>query len=156
MDNEPDERATAFAGLIPAFTNCNLYTSTWTQSLMPTERSYHNYDVTLRLHGVSVNTINQHLNENQSEAIGYLYSNWKGLYRSHDFPDFSDPLLTERIKEFPEQYRTFIKNDFRKELEKYRLDYVVSFGKLSPSLIKSLKLTQSFEDQTQGIIVYSF
>ena len=98
----------------------------------------------------------QYVKENRSEIVGYLFSNWKGLYNSPDFPDFSDPELEQRIKEFPEQYREFSKKDFRNELEQYRLDYILSFGTLNPSLVKSLKLEKSFEGTATGIVVYAF
>ena len=154
--NETDGRASVLAGLIPAFTHCNVYASTWVHSLMPTKRSYHSYFAALKLREVPPDTINQYIKENGSEIVGYLFSNWKGLYNSPDFPDFSDPQLEQRIKEFPEQYREFSKKDFRNELEKYRLDYIVSFGKLNPPLIKSLKLEKVFEVTAPGIVVYTF
>lgn len=154
--NETNERASLVAGLIPAFTHCNVYASTWVHSLMPTERSYHSYFATLRLREVSPNTIDQYVKENRNEAVGYLFSNWKGLYNSPDFPDFSDPLLEQRIAKFPEQYRAFSKKDFRNELEKYRLDYILSFGELNPSLVKSLKLEKAFEATAPDIVVYIF
>ena len=154
--NETDGRASVLAGLIPAFTHCNVYASTWVHSLMPTKRSYHSYFAALKLREVPPDTINQYIKENGSEIVGYLFSNWKGLYNSPDFPDFSDPELEQRIKEFPEQYQEFSKKDFRNELEKYRLDYILSFGTLSPSLVKSLKLEKSLEVTAPGIVVYTF
>ena len=36
----------------------------------------------------------------------------------------------EKLKEFPDSYRQFTTRDFRAELDKYRLDYILSVGPL--------------------------
>ena len=79
-----------------------------------------------------------------------MYSNWKGLYNVKQFPDFSDELLAERIKNFPENYRQFIEQDFFKELKKYRLDYILSIGPLNERIKKDLpqsKLIKQIDDK---------
>ena len=114
------------SGLIPAFTHCNVYLSTWVFSLMPEDRRLHNYMVLLRLKGVEPDAIEEYLQKNKSEARVHLFSNWKGLYGLPDFPDFADELMEKRLKEFPEQYRLFLERDFKTELKKYRIDYILS------------------------------
>lgn len=126
--------------LIPAFTHCNRYVSTEMASLMPNERALHSYLVLLRLKGIKADDIEEYLQEHRSEARGYLFSNWLGLfgYPALDFPDFSDALLEQRLKEFPEDYRQFMVQDFKAELNKYRLDYILSVGRLPKSVVSQL------------------
>ena len=137
-------------GLIPAFTHCNIYASNWAYNLMQPDRMRFNYLVLLRLKGVPAGGIEEYLEDNQREVAGYLYSNWKGLYNVKQFPDFSDELLAERIKNFPENYRQFIEQDFFKELKKYRLDYILSIGPLNERIKKDLpqsKLIKQIDDK---------
>lgn len=142
-------------GLIPAFTHCNTYTSSWVYTLMPNERPQFNYKVILRLNGVLGDEIDQYMIDNKGEENGYLLSNWKGLYNMKEFPDFSDPLLEERSARFPDEYKEFIKKDFRAELETYRIDYVLSINPLAEGVIASLDgLKKVFE--ADNIYIYSF
>src|SRR3989344_3836142 len=129
--NESERDFALLSGLIPAFTHCNVYLSTWVFSLMPEDRRLHNYMVLLRLKGVEPDAIEEYLQENKSEARVHLFSNWKGLYGLPDFPDFTDGLMEKRLKEFPEQYRLFLERDFKTELKKYRIDYILSANNLS-------------------------
>ena len=126
--------------MIPAFTHCNRYSSTEAPSLMPNERSSHSYLVALRLKGVEAGAIDEYLQTNKREARGYLFSNWLGVfdYPAKDFPDFSDSLLEQRLKEFPKAYRQFMARDFKAELEKYRLDYILSVEPLLESIVGQL------------------
>ena len=117
-------------GFIPAFTHCNVYASSWAYNLLDAERRYFNYLSLLRLKGVSVDEIDEYVSRNRSEIAGYLFSNWKGIHTVKHFPDFSDELLEERIKKFPREYREFYAKDFRTELNRYRLDYILSVGPL--------------------------
>ncbi|MBI5045432.1 MAG: hypothetical protein HZC14_00240 [Candidatus Niyogibacteria bacterium] len=124
--------------LIPALSHCNRYASTETFSLMPYERSLHNYLIELRLKGVPANGIEDYLRQNRGEATGCLYTNWQGLFNVKDFPDFSDKLLEERLARFPADYRQFMARDFKKELMRYRLDYILSVGPLPKNVIDQL------------------
>ncbi|MBI2405079.1 hypothetical protein HYV22_02775 [Candidatus Gottesmanbacteria bacterium] len=125
--------------LIPAFTHCNSYATDATFSMMPNERPSYNYMAVLRLKGVSSFDIEDHLLKNNGEARSYLFSNWKGLYGLPDFPDFSDPILGERLKNFPDEYRRFMAQDFESALKKYRLDYIASIGALSPDVTRQFR-----------------
>lgn len=152
--NENSPEMSGLNTLIPAFTHCNRYASTELYSLMPYERGRDNYLALLRLKGVSADGIDEYVREHR-EAAGYLYSNWQGLFRVKDFPDFSDPLLEERLKTLPESYRQFAAKDFRSELMKYRLDYILSAGPLLPSVLQELKGTDLI--QTVGdVYLYQF
>lgn len=114
--------------LIPAFTHCDLYDSSSVYSLLPEERILHNYLVRLYFRGVHPDVIEDFLQRPDSGARDFLSSNWKGIFGVSNFPDFSDTLLDERLKAFPQRYREFTEKDFATELKKYRLDYIVIKG----------------------------
>ncbi|MDO8594542.1 MAG: hypothetical protein Q7R93_03435 [bacterium] len=140
---------------VPAFTSCDIYAESGISILMPFERVYHNYLVNLRLRGVRDDTLEDYLKKNPRGPLEYLYSNWKGLYGVKDFPDFSDPLLVERLKKLPDDYRTFFAEDFKKELKEYRLDYILSIGPLDQDTLKELSGTTLVE--TAGdMYLYTF
>ena len=61
----------------------------------------------------------------------------------------------ERIKNFPRDYREFYAKDFRQTLSKYRLDYILSDGSLSPSIqteLSGLKEVWNSND----VFIYKF
>ena len=141
--------------LILAFTHCNIYNSAIVYSLMPDERVYHSYFSYLFFKGVTAENIEEYLQENRDEARVRLSSNWKSLYGVIDFPDFQDTKLAGRIENFPDDYRGFLSKNITDELNKYRLDYVLSAGPLEEGIILALpNLKKAFEEN--GIIVYSF
>ncbi len=153
--NETSAEMSELNTLLPAFTHCNRYVSTELFVLIPEDRGPNNYLALLRLRGISSDAIEAYLHEHQSEAAGYLYSNWQGLFGVKDFPDFSDPLLTERLAAFPREYREFLKKDFKTELQKYRIDYILSLGPLDVKIIAQLpNVGQVFEQS--GLILYFF
>lgn len=142
-------------GLIPALTHCNTYAHTWTYSLLPEERIYHNYFVNLRLRGVTPETIEEYLEHNRAEAGVYLSSNWKGLYGVTQFPDFADLKLPVRLARLPNDYHEWFRKDFKTELQKYRLDYILSSGPL-PKQIKNELPDVKLVKQINGVFIYSF
>ncbi|HRY52921.1 MAG TPA: hypothetical protein P5089_03750 [Candidatus Portnoybacteria bacterium] len=143
-------------GLIPAFTHCNVYDSSSVALLMPQERIYHNYLTHLRLQGVNGESIEEYLKNDNGEYRGYLFSNWKGLFKGvKDFPDFTDRLLEERLKNVPEDYRRFFSKDFRSELNKYRLDYILSVAPINEKVgeqLAGIKMVYS----SNNIYIYDF
>ncbi len=132
--DEVDAKMTMLNMLIPGFTHCNRYSSTELYSLIPEERGWYNYLALLRLRGVSAGEIEEYVRTHEREATGYLYSNWQGLFGIKDFPDFSDALLPERLAAFPQKYKEFLAEDFKSELLRYRLDYIVAGSARSANL----------------------
>lgn len=115
-----------------AFTRCDDYISGFNVFIVPFDRIYHNYMVHLRLAGVSADNIENYLNENPNELLGALYS-IGGLYRGQSFPPYQD--IKKRL---PDDYKKFMQQDFRRLLEKYRIDYVALDGAASEKLKKEL------------------
>ena len=153
--NETNSKMSELNILIPAFTHCNRYVSSELYSIVPENRAVAMYQALLRMRGVAPDDISDYLHANRSEAAGYLYSNWKGIYGVKDFPDFSDQLLEERLRNFPEEYRVSYAKDFRAELERYRLDYILSDGPLHEgTTLQIYGLTKAFE--SGGKVLYAF
>ncbi|PIP73773.1 MAG: hypothetical protein COW88_00885 [Candidatus Lloydbacteria bacterium CG22_combo_CG10-13_8_21_14_all_47_15] len=141
-------------GYIPAFTHCNSYNSTWIFSLMPQERVSHNYFTRIFFNGATAGNIDEYLLEHIREARAYLFSNWKGLYHVPDFPDFSDTIVEYRVARVPEDYRQFLENGIRNELQKYRLDYIVSVGPLDEQIANTLG-GPAVVFESNGMFVYT-
>lgn len=144
-----------FDNIIPAFTHCNLYDSSWVSSLLPPERILHNYLVRMFLKGVTAETVERYVADNRLEARGRLFSNWKGLFGVPQFPDFSDEALPARIAALPAEYRRFYAQDMTAELQKYRLDVIISPGPLPEPVRKRLPTLKQIA-LIAGNFIYSF
>ena len=121
-----------FSRMILAFTHCNVYLTSNTHFLIPFDRLRHNYLTYLRLKGISAEEIEQYFANNTDEALAYLY----GLGGLQASP--SSPLFVKSKQRLPIDYKNFLSNDFRKELEKYRIDYIISQGSLNEEVRQSL------------------
>ena len=147
-----------FTGLVVAFTHCDIYGNSWTYSLMPQERIYHTYLVNLRFRGVSSNELEEYLQKDplaEIDAITYLSSNWAGLYDETGFPDFTDEAVSQRLSRLPEDYREFLRRNFRAELDKYRLDYILSFGSVASEVQEQLGGIELLTEQGP-IMIYKY
>lgn len=153
IDNK--EKFEILNGLIPAFTHANIYASIWAYNLMVPDRIHHSFLTILRLRGVASENIEEYLQKNKGEAVEYLSSNFKGVFSLKDFPDFSDTILQERLKSFPAEYQKFASKNFKTELKKYRLDYIVSEGELNKKT-KDLLPELQFIENLDNIYLYKF
>lgn len=147
-----------FTGMVVAFTHCNVYGNSWSYSLMPQDRIYHTYLVNLRFRGISGEEIEEYLRKDsltKIDAQTYLSSSWAGLYDVARFPDFTDTVLSQRLARLPEDYREFLKRDFRLELDKYKLDYILSFGPLPAGVQQQLSGPELLEEEN-GIFIYKY
>ena len=63
--------------------------------------------------------------------------------------------IEQRLKEFPDNYRQFMARDFRAELDKYRLDYVLSVGLLPQNIIDQLGGVQLIFN-SNNLFLYNF
>lgn len=131
--------------LITAFTPCDTYGENGISLIIPYERVLHNLLTVLRLRGITAETLDGYLQSNPDQPRDYLFGNWKGLHRPPGFPDVNDPILEERLQKLPDDFRTFLKKNFRDELKKYRLDYIMSIGPLLPEILMELPGTELIE-----------
>ncbi|MEK7208389.1 MAG: hypothetical protein AAB699_02450 [Patescibacteria group bacterium] len=136
--NAPPESGRNWNYLVTAFTPCDVYAESGVSLLIPYERVLHNYLVILRLRGLTSATLDGYLKDNPDEPRGYLFTSWEGLYKFVD----DDPVQAERFRTLPDDFRAFLKKDFRAELRQYRLDYIFSFGPLLPSVLAELPGTE--------------
>ena len=137
--------------LIPALTHCNVYVSSWIPlSLIPEDRVYHNYLSWLRINGVDPITVETYLYDHQAEVRGFFYTDIKMI-----FDEKENNYIENKIKQLSLDYQEFVKKDYRSELKRYRLDYILSVGPLSPGIIKQLTgIKPIFE--ANNLFVYSF
>lgn len=106
--------------LIPAFTQCNVYTPTWVFDGVPAERILHNYLVMLRLREVKASDIESYLENHDTEVREYFFSNWDQLFSQSGQEYFA------KIKQqLAADYKEFLKKDFSTELSKYKIDFIL-------------------------------
>ncbi len=136
--------------LIPAYTNCNVYSSTYTFSGVPKERVLHNYLLRIRLNGVDEKDIRSYLFAHEDEVRGYFYADWDQLFGKGE-----DEWLRRRIDFLSAEYGRFLEGDLGEEIARYRLDYLVSGEPLSPQVLHEL-LELTFMTKTANEYIYSF
>lgn len=146
-----EDTAERLSRLTPAFTHCDIYfTSYLTGGAIPSERIEHNFFTKLRIDGVNANTIDQYLEQHQEELVTYFYKDWFELFGLKK---------TDRIHsltpEIASDYREFMKQDFEKELARYRIDYIIARDPLAPETKKDLP-HWSEAVQLGSTTIYSF
>lgn len=118
---------------IPAFTHCNVYTSSWVFDGVPEERVWHNYLVTLRLRNINPTEVKSYLENHTNEVLSNFFYNWDQL------SDVGDNGYTQKkIDQLIADYQEFFKKDFVTELKKYKLDYILFVGKPNPTILRQL------------------
>lgn len=142
------------SSLVPAFTHANVYTTPWIPwSIIPKERILHNYLILLRLRGLKPEEINSYLINYEDEIRSYFFKDI--AMANADQISQDDPYILERIEEISSAYKEFFKKDFLRELKKYRLDYIMSEGDLSPDNKKLLPRIE-FIGEFNGVYLYEF
>ncbi|MDP3710329.1 MAG: hypothetical protein Q8R29_01230 [bacterium] len=154
ISNDSDS-AIKIENLIPSFTHCNLYISNAFLSLMPSDRIYHNYLIYLRLKGISAKSIDKYLNEHKPEIRKFLLNNWKEVYQVKNFPDFTYSKSESRIANIAKDYKDFSTRDFRSELSRYKLDFILSVGELDKNILKQLPGTK-LDFKSDNTFIYKF
>ena len=144
-----DENA-RLAGLIPAFTSCNVYFTANLSGLYPMERIEHDFFVELRLRGVATSSALSYLTENEQVVRKYFYKDWFELLHLND-----DQRIASTFPELTRKYSDFMKHDFTEELRHYKIDYIVSRGPLALSVMNDLPGLH--QEYTMGnMTVYTF
>ena len=109
------------ARLVPAFTHCDVYLSSWTFSGVPAERVRHNFFIQLSLKDLTPETARQYLTEHREVVRETFFSNWTELFHLGD-----ESWIERKIDELIPQYAEFAQKDFHQQLKQYRLDFVLS------------------------------
>jgi hypothetical protein len=130
--NEPTDN---FARLIPAFTHCNVYNSTYTYFGVTKERVLHNYLVLLKFMGIKPENLDAYLRTHVEEINTLFFVDLKQSLSGELSQNTEDS-----IEQIETSYRSFYQADFASEIKKYRRDYLLSEEQLSPGIIADLKL----------------
>lgn len=122
-----------FERLIPAYTHCDVYSSTWTFSGVPQERVLHNYFLRLRLQGISEENIHEYLMHDVAIVRGYFYTDWKQL-----FEEGVDEWYVERVSYLEKEYAHFLQGDLEDQMSMYRMDFLMSKDPILEGTIEGL------------------
>jgi hypothetical protein len=136
--------------VIPAYTHCDTYATTYVFVGIPHERVLHNFFVNMRLLGVGPDEAREYLLAHGSEARHVTFDNWDRLF-SRD----RDRWFFDQIAYLEGEYRKFIEGDIKEEILRYRMDYLVSDAPLSHELLQSLP-GLSLATSTGAFYIYTF
>ncbi len=142
--------------LVPGFTHCNVYTSNYRFLHAPNiqERFEHNYFTQLRLHGITPATAPLYIRDHEREARSYLGDTLQEYFGEQKFSDVPLSDFKSKIGELSILYKKFYEQDFRTELEKYRIDVLISTTPLASDVIGSIQGLHS-EGELNGVSVYT-
>lgn len=137
--------------LVTAFTHCNAYVSYWNYAGVPFDRTVFNYLVYLKMKGITPENVEAYLQENISDVRLLYFADWGQLYDRNDNAGW----LQDKKNLVASQYREFYGRNFKKELNRYRLDYILSAGPLSKEIAGQLAgVKPVFE--ANNLFMYSF
>ena len=122
-----------FERLIPAYTHCDVYSSTWTFSGVPSERILHNYLLRLRLLGISEENVHEYVLHDVERVRGYFYTDWKQM-----FTEGTDAWYLERVSYLENEYAHFLQGDLQDQMSLYRMDYIMSKDPIVDGTIEGL------------------
>lgn len=119
--------------LIPAYTHCDVYSTTSTSFGISKERILHNYLLRLRLNEVDPAQIHEYLMTHQGDIRLYFYSNFDQIFGRGD-----EQWIRDRSISLEKEYQEFIKGDLVQQLQQYRIDYLISKEELPISVMSKL------------------
>jgi len=127
------ENENYLSGKIPAYTRCDVYYSVQNYYGVPQERIEHGYLSWLRLRGITSVNIVEYLNGHMAEVRADLFTNWLELWHASQDPWLKSIRNEKELNQWEKDsvqriatdYRNFLKGDYKEELNKYKLDYIV-------------------------------
>ncbi|MFA5935786.1 MAG: hypothetical protein WC787_02960 [Patescibacteria group bacterium] len=128
--HEPKER---LERLIPAFTHCNVYMTSYVFFGVPEERLRHNLFVYLAFNDIRPEDAEEYLFAHHEIVRTFFYEDWKQLFAA-EADAWSDAKAVDLAKEYAE----FARHPFGAELLRYRLDVIASEDPLAPALLSSI------------------
>jgi len=129
-DNEVLER------LIPAYTDCNTYTSTYVYFGVPQERILHNYLFTMKIKGISPKEVRAYIDARPDLVRSYFFSDWDQMFGRDDGTWFADT-----VAYIEDEYAQFEKGNMDEQFTKYQLDHIISKQQLETSVLDMLPTT---------------
>lgn len=119
--------------LIPAYTDCNVYSTSSIFFGVSEERVLHNFLISLRFENVASEDVRDYLLQHEESVRVYFFSDWKQLFGSGH-----DAWFLEKIEYLTREYQLFFARNFEDELLKYKLDFVVSEHPINSDVLQNL------------------
>jgi len=144
------ERNDELERLIPAYTHCNVYSTESVFFGVTSARVLHNYLLRMRLNGVDQVHAHEYLLAHQETVRSYFYDDWNQLFGQGE-----DTWLLGRVSFLEKEYQMFLKGDLKKQIQMYRLDYLLTEKVLTAQELKQLPglhLKQTLDE----FFLYSF
>ncbi len=135
--------------LIPAYTSCNVYTTTYEFFGIPQERIDHNFLLRLRLAGIAPGNVRSYLLAHSQLIRDHYFSNWDELFGSG-----LEPWIVARIDILTQQYQAFASSDLLGEIRSYRVDYLVADAPVAP--VQERELGLKAEQHIGDFYLYQF
>jgi hypothetical protein len=136
--------------LIPAYTSCDVYGTTYTFSGIPQDRILHNYLLSLRLAGVRSEDARAYMLAHESAFRSYFFTDWTQLFGHGE-----DTWLTGETERIARAYQEFEKGNLKAQLLQYRMDYLVTDHPLTPA-VRNLLPGLNLATVTPRFFLYSF
>lgn len=150
---------------IPGFTSCNAYHTFYIYSGVPAERIMHNYLVSLRLQGVALRDVREHVLGDRNIYFvtkSYFFRDWNDIFCCRDRWLGSigdkreiDEWYNALEKDIEKRYAEYLKGDLYAQLTKYRIDYIVVDTTLQPQVNDKRYPFLSFEGRFDRFVVYT-
>lgn len=119
--------------LVPAYTHCSVYSTSFVFYGVPSERILHNYLLYLRLSGVHPSNARKYLLAHPEEIRLYFSPDWQELFAT----DSSAWLLSE-VDRLEGLYHVFARKDLKQQLQQYQMDYLITETPLASGVLKQL------------------
>lgn len=151
---------------IPAYTNCDVYFSSYIFFNVPKERIWYNYYAYLRMQGVTPETLPEYLNSHSEELRVTFFRDYLDIFsldktgdpwlrRISDYPEIED--YFERVKtEIKAGYVEFLQTEFTSALAQYNLDYIIVDTAKGFSLPAELQAAVEKIETLNGYEIYKF
>jgi hypothetical protein len=129
----PVERVERINPYITAFTPCDVYLTHYVFVGVPEERIMHNFLSYMRFQGVTLDSVRSYLVEHPEKIWAVFFRDWKDVFRHSKDPWILsisdrheiDSWLEEQQGRIADAYHAFYANDFRTELMRYDIEYVL-------------------------------
>lgn len=142
---------------ITALTHCDVYFTHYTFIGIPRERIIHNELVNMKFQNIPPEDVAEYLRDNEGRVRAVLFRDWRDLFHhssdawliSTGDRDEIDSWIEGQIQEMALAYKDFYRSDFRTELLKYRIDYVLhdKEGKIPFDTSRFPFLEKIYEDE---------
>ncbi len=150
---------------IPALTGCNGYHTFYIYSGIPDERIMHNYLVSLRLQGVGLRDVREHVLGDRNIYFvtkSYFFRDWNDIFCCRDRWLGSigdkreiDEWYNALEKDIEIRYAEYLKGDLYAQLTRYRIDYIVVDTTLQPQVNDKRYPSLSFSGEFGRFKIYT-